>query len=87
MHMMSKKRIKLRRGGHSKKVQNLTVVLTAIGEVHTHEEAQVFVNGPSSASQDEDSEDMDFSAPPEGSENRRLVHISHKWRKRVRAVS
>ena len=38
------KRIMLRRDGHSEKVQNPTVVLTANGEVHTHEEAQVFVH-------------------------------------------
>ena len=36
------KSIKLRRDGHSKKVQNPTAVLTASGEVQTHEEAQVF---------------------------------------------
>ena len=34
MHMMSKKRIKLRRDGH------IEVVLTANGELHTNEEAQ-----------------------------------------------
>ena len=39
------KRIKLRRHGHSKKKsRNPTVVLTTDGEVHTHEEAQVFVH-------------------------------------------
>ena len=38
------KRIKLRRDRHSEKAQNSTVVLTANGEVYTHEEAQVFVH-------------------------------------------
>ena len=44
MHMLSKKKIKLRRNEHSKKVQNPSVVLTANREVHIHEEAQVFVH-------------------------------------------
>ena len=45
VHMTSKKkRMKLRRDGHSERVQNPTAVLTASGEVHTHEEAQVFVH-------------------------------------------
>ena len=44
MHIMSKKRIKLRRDADTEKVQNPSVVLTADGEMHTHEEAQVFVH-------------------------------------------
>ena len=36
--------MKLRRDGHSKNVRNPAAVLTASGEVHTHEEAQVFVH-------------------------------------------
>ena len=45
LHMMSKKRIKLRRDGHSKKKSRTpTIVVTANGEVHIHEEAQVFVH-------------------------------------------
>ena len=44
MHVMSRRRIKLRRERHSVKVQNPAVVLTANGEVQTHEEAQVFVH-------------------------------------------
>ena len=38
------KKIKLREDGHSEKAQNPTVVLTVNGEVHTYEEAQVFVH-------------------------------------------
>ena len=39
-----RKRIELRRDGHSEKDRNPTVVLTAGGGVHTYEEAQVFVH-------------------------------------------
>ena len=44
MHMMSKKRNKLRRDGHSERSRTPTVVLAANGEVQTHQEAQVFVH-------------------------------------------
>ena len=45
VHMMSKKKkLKLRSIGYFSKIQESTVVLTANGEVHTNEEAQVFVH-------------------------------------------
>ena len=45
MHMGEQKRIKLSRDGYSKEgAEPLTVVLTTNGEVHTHEEARVFVH-------------------------------------------
>ena len=45
MHMMSKKRIKLRRDGQSKKKsRNHTVLLTADGEVHTHKDRSLDLN-------------------------------------------
>ena len=43
MHMMSKKELSSEEMGTVKRSINYTVVLTASGEVHTHEEAQVFV--------------------------------------------
>ena len=44
MHMMSKKESSSEEMGTVKRSRNPTVVLTADGEVHTHEEAQVFVH-------------------------------------------
>ena len=43
-HMMSKKEISSEEMDTVKRSRNSTVVLTANGEVHTHEEAQVFVH-------------------------------------------
>ena len=42
--MMSKKDLSSEEMGTVKRSRNPTVVLTANGEVHTHEEAQVFVH-------------------------------------------
>ena len=44
MHMMSKKEISSEELWTVKRSRTPTVVLTANGEVHTHEEAQVFVH-------------------------------------------
>ena len=44
MHMMSKKELSSEEMGTVKRSRKHTVVLTAHGEVHTHEEAQVFVH-------------------------------------------
>ena len=44
MHMMSKKELSSEEMGTVKRSRTPTVVLTANGEVHTHEEAQVFVH-------------------------------------------
>ena len=44
VHMMSKKELSSEEMGTVKRSRNHTVVLTADGEVHTHEEAQVFVH-------------------------------------------
>ena len=44
MHMMSKKELSSAEVCTVKRSRNPTVVLTASGEVHTHEEAQVFVH-------------------------------------------
>ena len=44
MHMMSKKEISSEEMGTVERSRNPTVVLTANGEVHTHEEAHVFVH-------------------------------------------
>ena len=44
LHMMSKKDLSSEEMGTVKRSRNPTVVLTANGEVHTHEEAQVFVH-------------------------------------------
>ena len=43
MHMMSKKESSSEEMGTVRRSKNPTVVLTADGEVYTHEEAQVFV--------------------------------------------
>ena len=40
MHMVSKKELSSEEMGTVKRSRNATVVLTADGEVHTHEEAQ-----------------------------------------------
>ena len=42
MHMMSKKELSSEEMGTTKRYRNPTVNLTADGEVHTYEEAQVF---------------------------------------------
>ena len=42
--MISKKRLELRGIGYFARIQEHTVILTADGEVHTNEEAQVFVH-------------------------------------------
>ena len=44
MHMMSKKELSSEEMGTVKRSRTLTVVLIANGEVHTHEESQVFVH-------------------------------------------
>ena len=44
LHMMSKTDLSSEEMGTVKRSRNPTVVLTANGEVHTHEEAQVFVH-------------------------------------------
>ena len=44
MHMLSKKELSSEEMGTAKRSRNPTVVLTVNGEVHTHEEAQVFVH-------------------------------------------
>ena len=44
MHMMSKKELSSEEMGTVKRSRTPTAVLTANGEVHTHEEAQVFVH-------------------------------------------
>ena len=44
MHMMSEKELSSEEMGTVKRSRNPTVVLTAGGEVHTNEEAQVFVH-------------------------------------------
>ena len=44
MHMMTKKELSSEEMGTAKRSRNPTVVLTADGEVHTHEEAHVFVH-------------------------------------------
>ena len=44
MHMMSKKELSSEEMGTVKRSRNPSEVLTANGEVHTHEEAQVFVH-------------------------------------------
>ena len=44
VHMMNKKELSSGEMGTVKRSRNPTVVLTADGEVHTHEEAQVFVH-------------------------------------------
>ena len=44
MHMMRKKEISTEEMGKVKRSRSPTVVLTANGEVHTHEEAQVYVH-------------------------------------------
>ena len=44
MHMMSKKKLSSEELWTVKRSRTPTVVLTANGEVHTHEEAQVFVH-------------------------------------------
>ena len=44
MHMMSKKEISSEEMDTVKRSRTPTVVLTANGEVHTHEKAQVFVH-------------------------------------------
>ena len=44
MHMMSKKKISSEEMGTVKRSRNPAIMLTAYGEVHTHEEAQVFVH-------------------------------------------
>ena len=44
MHMMSKKELSSEEMGTVNRFRDPTVVLTANGEVHTHEEAQVFVH-------------------------------------------
>ena len=44
MHMMSKKELSSKAMDTVKRSRNPTIVWTASGEVHTHEEAQVFVH-------------------------------------------
>ena len=44
MHMMSKKELSSEEMGTVKRSRNPAVMLTANGDVHTHEEAQVFVH-------------------------------------------
>ena len=44
MHMVSTKELSSEEMGAVKRSRNLTVLLTAAGEVHTHKEAQVFVH-------------------------------------------
>ena len=44
MHMMTKKEVSSLELDTLRRSRNSTVVLTANGEVHTHEEAQVFVH-------------------------------------------